>query len=360
MFKRKRATADTSRMDSARAKLRFRGFRALLAPRADPYAGVELDDLKRIGGPMAIAAGALGVALAFVAPPTEAIGYAGWFAAGGILGLALANAFVVLRPGSNVGFNGLLLSVYLGITQVAVVEWLAGGHAAPYHWLYLSAAVFPPSVHPPRRAAGIVLFASAACALPLLYQPWSGAMVADIALQIVFMCMLALAAMIVMDAVREYSQGLEDEGKRAHKLARMDALTGLGNRRAFDEALAKTVERASPERPLSLVVVDLDDFKAINDEQGHQRGDLVLKEVAAGLRSAVRAPDACFRWGGDEFAVLLPNTSPEHAHEVAVRIQAAVPTSVSCGVASLWDGEDADALLTAADDALRLEKAAAA
>jgi len=347
-------------MDSSAAQIGLRSPRALLAPRPDPYAGIDLPSRRRVGGLLLAAGTALGAALTLVSPPTEAIGGTGWLVGAALLASCLVMAFLILRPGSKLGFDGMLAIVYVGIAQIAIIEWLAGGHGTPYHWLYLSAAVFPPSIHPPRRAAGIVVVASVAVALPLTYSNLTSALVADIGLEIAFIAILAVAAMIVMDAVREHALELQRESKEARELARIDPLTGLQNRRAFDERLRDEAAQAEAERPLSLIVLDLDDFKAINDEQGHQRGDLVLKEVAAALRSAVRSPDACFRWGGDEFAVVLPGTPPDAALAVAARVQDAMASDVSYGVATLCDAGPAAALLATADGALAAAKAALA
>lgn len=89
-----------------------------------------------------------------------------------------------------------------------------------------------------------------------------------------------------------------------------DALTGLGNRRAFDERLAREIDRHNRySNPLCLALLDLDHFKTVNDRDGHPAGDEVLRQVATILTKRMRTVDACFRIGGDEFAVLLPETS---------------------------------------------------
>jgi len=143
--------------------------------------------------------------------------------------------------------------------------------------------------------------------------------------------------------------------------SRSDALTDLGNRRAYDERLVKEVARAARyEHPLSLVVVDLDRFKAVNDALGHAAGDAALQETAKVLRG-LRTTDDCFRVGGDEFAVLLPDTPLEGAHVVADRVTAGIASggriTASAG-AACFAGEDAAALHAAADAALLAAKRA--
>ncbi|MDP9377618.1 MAG: GGDEF domain-containing protein [Actinomycetota bacterium] len=105
----------------------------------------------------------------------------------------------------------------------------------------------------------------------------------------------------------------------ALRRAERDPLTGLGNRRYFDDRLAGEVATAQSRRaPLVLAVLDLDDFKAINDTHGHHRGDEVLAAVASALRAGRRA-DTAFRLGGDEFAVLMPNIGLEGARHAMQR-----------------------------------------
>lgn len=116
-------------------------------------------------------------------------------------------------------------------------------------------------------------------------------------------------------------------------LARSDALTGLGNRRAFDETLRDECTRARRSaQPLTLVYIDLDNFKRINDQLGHDAGDQVLCELAAAVRQVVREHiDRGFRLGGDEFALLLPGSSVTQAQAVVDRIRDAC-----IGGASVW------------------------
>ena len=143
-------------------------------------------------------------------------------------------------------------------------------------------------------------------------------------------------------------------------------MTGLRNRRTFEEDLAAFL--VDPKvRPLTLLMLDLDGFKAFNDRKGHPAGDLRLSAVARAITSAVRATDRPYRYGGDEFAVLLPNTPRDIGVLVAGRINVAIaalyagvgaPVTVSIGAAS--DPDDAttrDGLVNAADGALYQAKA---
>lgn len=139
--------------------------------------------------------------------------------------------------------------------------------------------------------------------------------------------------------------------------ARSDALTGLANRRAFDEQAGRDVARAlRHDEALALLLLDLQGFKALNDSYGHDAGDRALRTVADTLRRTVRAGDALYRWGGDEFVAVLSHADADAAGMVAERIAAAVaevasaPVAVNIGVACLpADGADVQALMKVAD-----------
>jgi diguanylate cyclase (GGDEF)-like protein len=148
----------------------------------------------------------------------------------------------------------------------------------------------------------------------------------------------------------------------ARALADLDALTSLHNRRYFHETLAREVARAQRYgRRLSLIVFDLDDFKAINDRVGHLAGDAVLAEAAERLLSVVRSADIACRVGGDEFAVVLPESNVEEAELLAGRIARAInarpitaagTVELSAGVAELRSADRPTDLFERADEAL--------
>jgi diguanylate cyclase (GGDEF)-like protein len=150
--------------------------------------------------------------------------------------------------------------------------------------------------------------------------------------------------------------------REARQLADLDALTGLHNRRYFHETLGREVARAHRYgRRLALVVFDLDDFKAINDRIGHLAGDAVLAEVAERVRSVVRSADVACRVGGDEFGIILPESTLTDAEQLSHRMQAAVASrpigdagtlQLSAGAAELRSEDDATKFFERADDAL--------
>ena len=148
---------------------------------------------------------------------------------------------------------------------------------------------------------------------------------------------------------------------RLETVARTDDLTGLANRRAWNEELPSELERAGRDgMPICVAIFDLDRFKRFNDSHGHQAGDRLLKEAAAAWRAQLRATDLLSRYGGEEFAVILPTCPMEDALVLIERLRAATPGGQTCsaGVAQ-WDGwETADALVGRADAALYEAKAA--
>ena len=157
--------------------------------------------------------------------------------------------------------------------------------------------------------------------------------------------------------------------RAALQTALRDPLTETGNRIAMEQTLKREVDIARRNlQPLSVLMVDIDHFKRINDSHGHIIGDQALKAVASALKDSLRNVDMVFRYGGEEFMVLLSNTSREAASMVGERLRLAVlgiqylvenraiELSVSLGCASLLPGESMDSLLRRADNALYVSK----
>jgi diguanylate cyclase (GGDEF)-like protein len=155
--------------------------------------------------------------------------------------------------------------------------------------------------------------------------------------------------------------------REARQLADLDALTGLHNYRYFHETLGREVARAHRYgRDLALVVLDIDDFKAVNDRVGHLSGDSVLAEAAQRVRSVVRGADVACRVGGDEFAVILPESTAADAESLYRRLQGEMTTwrpggehlRLSAGIAELEPGDDSVSFFKRADQALYRAKQA--
>jgi diguanylate cyclase (GGDEF)-like protein len=150
-------------------------------------------------------------------------------------------------------------------------------------------------------------------------------------------------------------------------LARTDGLTGLANRRMLEEALSKEIARADRlTESLSVIFIDVDRFKPINDQHGHEAGDRVLAEIAAIFKNEIRSYAIAARFGGDEFVLLLPGTTQDGAIVIAERIQASVSAlvvqghpgqiAVSMGIAVFVPGETGEELIARADEALYRSK----
>lgn len=177
-----------------------------------------------------------------------------------------------------------------------------------------------------------------------------------------------LARSVTQIRRKRYSDKLRASLSESVEFAVTDALTGLNNRRYLDTHLATLVDRSNRRgRPLSVLITDIDHFKLINDTHGHEGGDDVLRDFARRVRGAVRGADLACRYGGEEFVVVMPDTTSDIAAQVAERLREAVaaapfkisatgvaaPVTTSVGIATLEaNGEGADALLRRADKAL--------
>src|SRR5438309_1992776 len=177
------------------------------------------------------------------------------------------------------------------------------------------------------------------------------------ATDLLFMAAVADQVAIALDRARQFSNE-----------ARTDHLTGLANRREFERIMEREVALAERhDRKLSLLMIDLDNLKRINDRQGHRAGDEALKLVAQQLQRVVRTSDICARIGGDEFGVAMPETDLERARDVAARLQAAVGeaglaarsadrVAVSIGLGAWRPGHDWQGVYEAADSDLYEDK----
>jgi len=326
----------------------------------DPYAGADLATSRRFQAGLLGLCGLLTLAFLPFEPVDDQIGAAGWPIAAGLGILAIAGAVMVWRREPS--FDDLLMIAYAGIGGIALLNYLAGGGSSAYEDLYVL-WIGTGAPHPPRRALAHLATIIAALALPLLYEDPTGDTIDDMAAEGLILLVLGLLLTAYQASVRRQRAGLEAGAEVERRLARVDTLTGLGNRRAFDEVLTVESMRAAREgAPLSVGLVDVDDLRRVNDRHGHLQGDRCLGEVARAMEGSVRASDRCFRWGGDEFVVVMPGADRGAALAVLDRMAEAVAgtcetpdgrrVALTWGAAELEPGGTAEDLLAAADLAL--------
>jgi two-component system cell cycle response regulator len=166
---------------------------------------------------------------------------------------------------------------------------------------------------------------------------------------------------------KRYTERLRDNVQMSIEMAIKDALTGLYNRRYMETHISGLIEHAvSRDKPLTVLVLDIDHFKSINDTHGHDAGDEVLREFAVRIRKSIRGIDLACRLGGEEFVVIMPETDLAVATTVAERLRRVIAgepfaiqqgarrmdVTISVGIAALADSDDAASVLKRADRAL--------
>lgn len=315
------------------------------------YEGISLRGIRDL----AVRGWAAGIVLACVlmipAPPTAQLGARGWLAAGAVQALSAIGLALFVRHKERVGFGVLLLITWALPIDLAIMQWLGGGWAAPYHELLLLALILGSAGLPPRRFAAFAAGVCGIALLPAVYAPDRDALL-GVVTELCVWLFVATALAMLMARIRGQA-----------RLARSDPLTGLANRRALDELIGRPRREA-----VVLAIGDLDDFKRINDEHGHLAGDACLAAVADVLSRGVRADDRVFRWAGDEFAVLLPGATALEAEALLDRLEAGVrenvsdpsgaPVRITFGWAEGDGGADPRDLTARADELLLARKAA--
>jgi diguanylate cyclase (GGDEF)-like protein len=263
-----------------------------------------------------------------------------------VLAMLVVVALALRANASDVTWRRLARAC-LYLVAVAGLREATGGASGGVGIIVLVPVVWIALYGTPRMLEGIIAGVAVTWALPLVLigaprypaTGWrSGVLI------------VALAAIIGATVQRLVRQTREQaEEARSHvrererllaqvtQIARTDPLTGVANRRSWEEHFTAELAVASDASPVSIVVLDLDAFKALNDRFGHEAGDRCLRDSAASWRAQLRADDLLARIGGDEFAILLPSCAHELAVTIAERVRAAaVGTDCSVGVAT-WD-----------------------
>ena len=276
-----------------------------------------------------------------IALATHAL-FAMFFLAIDVIGLALFNAASMLLYSScavlhrRLGNTLILAVVGLEVTAHAWLATATVGWAAGFHY-YLF--VFAPLVFiNPRWTLWqkIVLLTLSSLAYVEIHQ-WALVHPASVTLHRMVLSVvhdlnvLAVFGMLAYFAYY-FSKSTQQTETQLQRLAATDPLTGLYNRRRMEDAAQHEIAKwHRTHMPLALAMFDVDNFKALNDRYGHAFGDITLRHIGECLRQALRGQDYAARWGGEEFVLLLPETTDEGASEVAERVRKLVSQPIACG-----------------------------
>jgi diguanylate cyclase (GGDEF)-like protein len=318
----------------------------------------------RISGGLWIVSALIGVGAAFL--PGAVHEGIPWVVALGALVLAYGIGSVTgAIPWERSSINALAIGMVLTIPVVGVALYLTGGSLSYIEPLLVCSLLYAAFFFPARWAWPLTIELVLVAGTPLLYDPHA----IENAYAPRYLALAAgyLATTSVMVGLK---RRLVDAEARQRDFANRDPLTGIGNRRAFDATMRRELEarmaprggrRDADDSPLALLILDLDDFKGVNDRHGHQVGDAVLCETVARAHAILRSTDTLARIGGDEFAVIAPGAHGEGAQRMAEAIRTAVGLpesdrrapvlSASIGWAVFPDdGLDYETLMHAADE----------
>jgi diguanylate cyclase (GGDEF)-like protein len=296
------------------------------------------------------------------APPTAVVLGVG----GASLATALALGLAARRRLLTLG--ALFAADVWAVALIAVVVAFSGRYRSPYVELYLLAAVHAAAFQPRLRVIALILAAMLAYLVPAAAV--AGLSSGDAADAVIPSLTIAAAASVIYAAaerLRRQRDAWAEREAAARRLADQDPLTGLGNYRLFWRTIEAEVARVRRYGgAFSLVLLDLDRFKAVNDDLGHRAGDEVLQRVAHGLSGVLRIEDVICRHGGDEFAVVAVQAGPVEATQLADRLVDAVAkagvvdghrVTATAGWATFGvHAETVEDLVLHADDAMRTAK----
>lgn len=278
--------------------------------------------------------------------------------------LAASLALLLRHRGAHMTTSQLYALGFLGTTLITMAVYFSGedrgAPAADTEVLYVWVAIYSAYFFDRRQAVAQIAWAAVSYMAVLAL----GSSPETLAIRWAETVGTLAVAGILVQALRNR---VEELVHRLTDAARTDPLTGLQNRRAFEETIKGEVERSRrSQRPLCLLVGDLDHFKLVNDHFGHPAGDAALVKVGQLLSAARREIDPVARTGGEEFALILPDTGGQDGYALAERLRTtietdfaeeSVPLTMSIGVASYPNhGHDPDALVAAADQALYAAK----
>ena len=267
-------------------------------------------------------------------------------------------------PWERTSLNTLAIGMVVTVPVVGLALYLTGGSISYIEPLLVLSLLYAAFFFPSRWAWPLSIELVVVAGTPLIYD--SNAIDTAFLPRYLAFVVGYIAATWVMVGLK---RRLVEAELRQRDIANRDPLTGVGNRRDFDAAMHRELaartgprggRRAVDESPLALMILDLDDFKGINDRYGHPVGDAVLRDAAARAQSMLRSTDTLARIGGDEFAVIAPGARGENAQRMAESIRTAVsahdplsegpsPTASIGWAVFPEDGEDFETLMHCAD-----------
>jgi diguanylate cyclase (GGDEF)-like protein len=295
-------------------------------PRSVEDSASERARMGRVSGILWMISAATAVVCAFL--PGSEHASLGWvLALGAVVFLYGLGSVTGAIPWQKASLGQLALGMALTIPVVGLAIYLTGASLSFIEPLLVCSLLYAAFYFPARWAWPLTIELIVAAGTPLLYD--SNAI--DNAFLPRYLALAAgfLAATWVMVGLKQRLVGAE---QRQRDFAHRDPLTGVGNRRAFDEALRREIARRSQHQGrrraddsgLALFIIDLDDFKGVNDRHGHPVGDAVLREAASRTQAVLRSTDHLARIGGDEFAVIAPGVNEVGARHMAESIETSV------------------------------------
>jgi diguanylate cyclase (GGDEF)-like protein len=346
------------------------------------WAALEKNPLAFWAGLSRVLLGVMFVGLQPLVAPTMGHWWWGFFA---YLLIALVGQYMISRD-----MAGQLRVIGFGLIDIAVITFIVhrmGSVSTTMASLYIFHGVVNALVVKRRAALALALLGSLSY-LAILIAEWEGwlAHAPDAisathgelggraaAASALVVAMLTIASTLVVSrlvrSIRRRERQLVRANEMLHNLAERDPLTQLYNRRYLLDRIDYELARVRRGHPLALLLVDLDGFKAVNDVHGHLEGDHVLRRVAAVFKRATRETDVVGRFGGDEFVIVLPDSDPDQARNVADRLvvdvraecgtpDAKTPITASVGLGVAAAEDSANDLVGRADRAVYLAKAA--